>query len=97
VVIRKYGWRSNLYSIYPNALSIRPIAGPDVRIIPWFNIVFLTLLAALFWAIRVRWRRFRRARIDPMVEGMNDNLEAAGEAMAEKRGRFGKWLNSWRG
>ncbi len=96
VVIRHYGWRSNLYSIYPNALSIRPVSGPDVRIIPWFNIVFLTLLAALFWAIRVRWRRFRRARIDPMVEDMTDSFEAAGDAMAEKRGRLRRWLNSWR-
>jgi len=97
VVIRHYGWRSNLYSIYPNALSVRQVEGPDVRIIPWFNIVFLTIFFAIIYAIWVRWRRFRRARIDPMVEDLNESLEAASDSMAEKRGRFRRWIDSWRG
>lgn len=67
VVVRHYGWRNEFLSIYPNAISIRAVDGPDVRIIPWFKIVFLTLLAAAFWAIRVRWKRFwRRRRTDPL-------------------------------
>ncbi len=96
VVIRHYGWRSNLYSIYPNALSIRPVSGPDVRIIPWFNIIFLTVLFASLYAIRVRWRRFRQARIDPVLDDLSDSFEAAGDAVAEKGGRIRRWLNTWR-
>lgn len=96
VVIRHYGWRSNLYSIYPNILNIWQVDGPDVRIVPWFNIVFLTLLFAAFWAIRVRWRRFRAARIDPILEDMSDSFDAAGDAIDEKRGRVRRWLDSWR-
>jgi len=72
VAIRHYGWRNELISIYPNAVSIWPVARPDVRIIPWFNIVFLTVLFALFWAIRVRWRRFRANRIDPLYDELTD-------------------------
>ena len=30
-----YGWRSNLFSSYPNALSIQRVEGPDVRLFPW--------------------------------------------------------------
>ena len=72
VAIRHYGWRNELISIYPNVISIRPVAGPDVRIIPWFNIILLTVLFALFWAIRVRWRRFRANRIDPLYDELTD-------------------------
>jgi hypothetical protein len=66
VVVRHYGWRNEFFSIYPNAVTIWAVEGPDVRIIPWGKIVFLTLLAALFWAIRVRWRRFWQGRREPV-------------------------------
>ncbi|SLN24446.1 hypothetical protein ROG8370_00888 [Roseovarius gaetbuli] len=72
VVVRHYGWRNEFLSIYPNAVTIWAVDGPDVRIIPWVKIVLLTLLAALFWAIRVRWRRFRKQRIEPKVDEWTD-------------------------
>ena len=71
-VIRHYGWRNEFLSIYPNAVNIRAVDGPDVRIIPWFNIVLLTILFALFWAIRVRWKRFRAKQIAPVVDEWTD-------------------------
>ncbi|SFT57040.1 DUF1523 family protein [Sedimentitalea nanhaiensis] len=96
VVIRHYGWRNEFISIFPNAVSIRQIEDPDMRLVPWFNIVFLTILAAIFWAIWVRWRRFRQARVDPVLQDWGDSMDAAGEAMSERRGRFRRWLESWR-
>jgi len=62
VAIRHYGWRNEFLSIYPNAISLWAVEGPDVRIVPWFNIVVLVLLAATWWAIRVRWKRFWERR-----------------------------------
>ncbi len=98
VMVRHYGWRNEFMSIYPNAVGVWPVDGPDApKGIPWLNIVILTVLFAMAWAIRVRWRRFRRARIDPMMENIGDNLGAAGDTMAEKRGRLRRWLDSWRG
>lgn len=96
VAVTHYGWRNEFLSIFPNAVAIKPVAGPDVRLIPWFNIIVLTLLAALFWAIWVRWRRFREARIDPVIEDVEDSLYAAGEAIEERRGRLRRWLDSWK-
>ena len=65
VAVRHYGWRNELLTIYPNAVAVWSVAGPDARIIPWFNIVVLTLLATLYWAVRVRWNRFWARRDEP--------------------------------
>jgi hypothetical protein len=72
VMVRHYGWRSEFLSIYPNATRIWAVDGPDARIIPWFNIIFLTILAALYWGIRVRWIRFRENRIKPVYDEWTD-------------------------
>lgn len=73
VSITHYGWRNEFLSIFPNAISVKPVSGPDVTIIPWFNIILLTVLAALFWGIWARWRKFRTRRekrkVDEYTEG----------------------------
>ncbi|KIT16474.1 DUF1523 family protein [Jannaschia aquimarina] len=97
VVLTHYGWRSEFLTIFPNAVGVRPVEGPDVTIVPWFNIVFLTLLAALLWAIGVRILRFRRRRIDPMLAAADREWDEASEAMAEKRRGFRAWLDTWKG
>ena len=68
VVVRHYGWRNEFLSIYPNALSVRQADGPDERIINWINIIILVTLAALFWAIYVRWKRFWEKRAKPEAD-----------------------------
>ena len=62
VAVKHYGWRNEFISIFPNAVEIWEVDGPDARIIPWVNIVVLTTLAALFWAVWARWRRFWNRR-----------------------------------
>jgi len=96
VVIKHYGWRNEFLSIFPNAVSVRPVDSPEVRIIPWVNIVILTLFFALFWAVWVRWRRYRRARIDPLLEDVGDAYDRVDARADETRGRISRWLNSWR-
>ena len=86
--IRHYGWRNTLISIYPNALSMKPVAGPDVRLIPWFNIVFLTLLFVALLSIWRLWRNFRAARIDPVFAEIDQTSEAARGRVAGWFGRF---------
>ncbi|WP_146348294.1 DUF1523 family protein [Falsiphaeobacter marinintestinus] len=96
VVVTHYGWRIPYLTIYPNAVRIKSVDGPDHRVINWFNIIVLTILAALIYAIWVRWRRFREKRIDPVLEDVGDSFDAAGDAISERRGRFRRWLDSWR-
>jgi hypothetical protein len=94
VLVTHYGWRNEFLSIFPNAVNIEPVAGPDVgKPIPWVNIIILTLLAAFCWAIWVRWRRFRQRRIDPAIEEMQDSWDAAGDAVTDGRSRIRRWLD----
>ncbi|CUH79371.1 DUF1523 family protein [Tropicibacter naphthalenivorans] len=72
--IKHYGWRNEFISIFPNAISLREVEGPDVRIIPWLNIIILVALFAFVWAIYVRWVRFWRGRVDPALERAEDKL-----------------------
>lgn len=92
MAMRHYGWRNtHLFGgIFPNALSMRPVEGPDVQLIPWFNIVFLTVLAVIFITIWRLWRNFRMRRIDPVLE----DIDEAGDAA---RGRLSGMFDRLRG
>ena len=67
VAVRYYGWRIPYLSMFPNAIAIDAVASRDVRIVPWFNIILLTLVIAVVWAIWARLRRWRQRRADPMA------------------------------
>lgn len=74
LAVKHYGWRMELISIFPNAVTIRQVDGPDARVIPWVSIIVLVLLAATWWAIRVRWLRFWEKRVEPAIETVTDRL-----------------------
>jgi hypothetical protein len=96
IAVTHYGWRNEFFTIFPNAVSMRPVDGPDVRLIPWLNIVILTTLLVLVLVIRQMWLQFRERSIDPLVEDAGeawDKVEAFGE---RKKGRFQRWLDSWK-
>ncbi|OAN82202.1 hypothetical protein A8B78_08735 [Jannaschia sp. EhC01] len=69
VAITHYGWRLHFPTAYPNAVAVRPVDGPDVRLIPWTNIVILLILAALIFFIWRMWERFEDRVIAPLVDG----------------------------
>jgi len=60
-----YGWRIQLFSMFPNVVKIKR-AEPGTWIIPWFNIVFFTVVIGgglwlTFWIRRtLGWRRLAR-------------------------------------
>ena len=88
VLLRHYGWRSELLSIYPNVVRMRVIEDPEIRVIPWQNILTLIGCFGVFWMIRVRWLRFWVARVDPMLEDVTDTLEEAGTGVWARAGRL---------
>ncbi len=94
--VTHYGWRNIYWSVFPNAVGIKAVSGPDASFIPWVNIIILTIFFAIVWAVWVRWRRFRRARIDPVLEDVGGSFADAGDAIAERRGRLSRWLGTWK-
>lgn len=103
-VVTHYGWRNIYFSSFPNAISIKPVAGPDVTVIPWFNIFFFVFLAVILLMLRRMWLQFRERSIDPVLEDMGEAWDSvedrAGAAATEARGVWGRikaWLGTWRG
>lgn len=98
ILVKSYGWRNQFFSIYPNALSVKEVAGPDVRVIPWFNLIVVGGLVALVLVIRAAIKRFWAKRVDPVVEDVasafdsaDDQMEAAAKRFRGRRQRFREW------
>lgn len=92
VSIRHYGWRNQFLSIFPNAISLKPVAGPEDKPTNWLSISILIALVVFFWALFVRWRRFKARRVDPLVEDVEDNLYAMGDAVSDSRDSLLRWF-----
>ena len=94
VAVTHYGWRMPIFSIYPNAVKIRPVDGPDVQLIPWVNIIVLGLLALGFGMLWRMWQQFKERMIEPAVDDLNNTLDAmdagADAAKAKARGFWGR-------
>jgi len=108
VAVKHYGWRVELMSWYPNAISFKEVENPHVRLIPWFNIALLTLLFVIFMWIWLRWRRFRKKRLDPIAEKIDSSVDAAvdkisdttdavGEGLSNQGSGFRKFMRRWFG
>lgn len=103
VAITHYGWRIPYFNIYPNAVGIAPVAGPDVVLVPWVSIVILVLLAALVFLIWRMLAQFRERVLDPAADRVAQTIDAVdARADAARRdaagvwGRFTAWLGTWR-
>ena len=97
VAVKHYGWRNEFFTIFPNAISLREVAGPDVRIIPWVNLVIIATL--IFLAVMV-WKmlaQFRERVIDPAADRVTQTLDSIDSRRRSLRHRFTDWLDTWRG
>ena len=95
-VVTHYGWRIPFFTIFPNAVAVRPAEGPEESIIPWVNIVILTFLAFCLFMLRRMWLQFRERTIDPALAEVGETWDQV-EGRAEMAGKRAKgWLSSWR-
>jgi Protein of unknown function (DUF1523). len=92
VSITHYGWRSQLLSIFPNAVAIKQVEGPDVTIIPWVNIIILTFLFLFVVTLYRIWQQFRERTIEPLVEDVEDVLELADEKKDSAVDKVKRWF-----
>ncbi len=85
VSVTSYGWRNDLITIFPNAISIRPVAGPQDRPANWLAMLILGALGLVLFLFWRWWNRFTARRITPAVERAEARADQA-------RGRFRRWL-----
>lgn len=96
VSITHYGWRNEFFTIYPNAVAVKTVAGPDIRIVPWVNIVILSALTILIFMLWRMWVQFRERSIEPVLEDVSEASDAARDHARGFWGRFTGWLKTWR-
>ncbi|MEM8797908.1 MAG: DUF1523 family protein, partial [Pseudomonadota bacterium] len=87
VAVTHYGWRIEWFTIFPNIIHIRTVEGPDVTLIPWFNIVFFVILAIILFMIWRAISAFKRKRIDPMIEDIDEMMDDVSESATQARDR----------
>lgn len=75
VVIRHYGWRFPMFSMYPNAISIRAASGPTDVGFPWFNTIFLSVLTLILLMLVRIVIILRRRHIDPVVARLDEEFD----------------------
>ena len=101
VSVTSYGWRISWLSIYPNAISMRPVAGPDVKPFNWPAQIILAVLGAILFLIWRMWNQFRERTIDPAMRSADaalDRLDAGADAARDEvRGRMRRWWDRIRG
>lgn len=108
VSMTAYGWRVPWLSIYPNAIAVDTVAGPDDHPRNWPAIIILGVLLTLWLLLWRMWAQFRQRTIAPAVARVDqawDDVEARADAARDRvvaeagqaRGRFARWRDSWRG
>ncbi len=73
--VRYYGWRIKIFSLFPNAISLK-VVDRDYTHIPIFNIVFITLLIIAVFILRLSLRRFiQRLRQSERFRSVSQSIE----------------------
>ena len=79
-----------MFSVFPNATSLKKVSGPDVRLIPWFNIAFIGMLLLIWFLLWSKIRAWKAKRIDPTLNKVGDSLEEAAREVSENVGEGSK-------
>lgn len=104
VSVTSYGWRVSFLSIYPNAIGIKPVAGPDARPFNWGAAIALIILGLLLFLIWRMWNQFRQRTVDLALQSADEawdrvdaRADAARDRVAENakqaKSRVGSWFD----
>ncbi len=96
VSITHYGWRIPFLTLYPNAISVKEVSGPDYRPVPYFNIAFFLFLIVGIVFVRKLWEQFRERTVDPILDSAGHRVDEVQAGVAARKGRITRWLDTWR-
>lgn len=93
VSVTAYGWRVPWLSVYPNAISIRQVEGPDVRPFNWGGQVVLVVIGLFLFLIWRMWNQFHQRTIAPAGRSIDAAWDRADARADRARGRLGRWID----
>ena len=92
VVVTHYGWRIEIFSMFPNAVNVEQVASADHTPIPVFRIVFFfwagIVILALWWA----WRRFKERVWTPFMDKLA--LDQRFDNASTSVGQLWRWFRA---
>lgn len=97
ISVTAYGWRIPWLTAYPNAISVKVVAGPDAQPRNWAALivcVVLLMLLALLWRM---WAQFRERMIQPALRRADARRERASDRMQDRAAGMRGWLDRMRG
>jgi hypothetical protein len=94
--MKHYGWRNELLSTFPNAVALKPVSGPDVKLTPWTNIIILSILAIIILLLWRMWAQFRERTIDPLIEDAEEAWDAVDNKARSKASGVKGWFSGLR-
>jgi hypothetical protein len=71
VLVKYYGWRIRMFSVFPNAISLRTV-DRSYSHFPLFNVVLISLLVVAFFIIRRKVKKLLAGRRGPDKSGPKD-------------------------
>lgn len=98
VAVTHYGWRIQFLSIFPNAVKIVRVDGPNTFLFPWFNVILFLIIALLAFFTYRMVRAFKRENIDPVldqIEDIVDDVEESVEEAQQKASAATTGLRAW--
>ncbi len=78
-------------------MSIRPASGPGESPLPWFNIIFITLLVLTVLIVRRVLIILFRRHVDPVIEDIDREIDERAGAIAGRYRRARRWFRQWFG
>lgn len=101
VRVTSYGWRIPWLSIFPNAVSVTRVEGPQVDTVSLSALFFLTLMYFFVLFLHRSYLRLMRRSVNPMLKDLDDRTDALRDDVMrradQKTKGFRDWLGTWRG
>ncbi|WP_136650550.1 DUF1523 family protein [Paracoccus aeridis] len=95
VSVTAYGWRIPWWSVYPNAVGIQPVAGPDIDPPNWPALVILGLMGVLLAVGWRAWNRFRDGRHDRRLVSVDRGPAAPADPGEARQGWTTSHVRRW--
>lgn len=90
--VTHYGWRIEIFSMFPNAVEVEQVPGPDHLAVPVFRIVFAFWAAIFVLVLWWLWRRFRDRVWTPFMDKLA--LDQRFDNASSSLGQLWRWLRA---